>query len=331
MKGKAERRAILLSALLLCLLLLGAGWLLLPYEDYNGTDWRAFRAEPENTVDVLYIGSSLVFCNIDPTAVYLESGLTGYVVAGPEQSVPISYAYLREAGRTQAPQAVFLELNGLFYSSDETFTLSDIAFMPRGINRLRASISSAGPESWPGLLFPLLNYHDYWVSFSPALLRARLHPTVELQAGFHPQTAVKPLPASEYRQEYPSFYPAYLETLRDCAAWCRERGTALYLFYAPTYLTASPALKEQLRADLSDQEIAGWIDFTEAETAAAVGLDPETDWADKMHLNLQGAEKLSLYLADFLRGEGFAPAGTADATLWQRRLQAREALLADEA
>lgn len=91
MKKKKEALAVVVTAALLAALLHGAGWLLLPYADYNGTDWRRYAREPENSVDVLYVGSSLVFCDLDPVGIYGRCGVTGFNVAGPQQSMAISY------------------------------------------------------------------------------------------------------------------------------------------------------------------------------------------------------------------------------------------------
>ena len=44
--------------LLALLLLLGAGALLRPPQETYGSTWRAYRAEPRNSIDVLYLGSS---------------------------------------------------------------------------------------------------------------------------------------------------------------------------------------------------------------------------------------------------------------------------------
>ena len=102
MKKKKEALAVVVTAALLAALLHGAGWLLLPYADYNGTDWRRYAREPENSVDVLYVGSSLVFCDLDPVGIYGRCGVTGFNVAGPQQSMAISSG-LSLLGAVRAP------------------------------------------------------------------------------------------------------------------------------------------------------------------------------------------------------------------------------------
>ena len=329
MKRRSEGWAILLAGVLLALALLGASWLLLPRADYNGTDWRSYVREPENTVEVLYVGSSLVFCDVDPVKIYADSGITGFVAAGPEQSMAISYYYVREACRTQSPRAVFVELNGMFASPAETFTVSDIAFMPRGLNRLGAALFAARPEDWPGLLFPVLQYHDYWTSLTPADIAQKLHPDGEPLAGFRVLRERQPFTGVTVRDSYGDDYARSLRGLKRLAAYCARRGIALYLFDAPAAYTAAPALKAQLREELAGLPVAGWLDFSTEEQMRAVGLDPETDWADGLHLNVSGAEKFSAYLAQFLLREGCGGAVRDDAR-WRWRLQQHALLTAQD-
>ena len=61
---------------------------------------------------MLFFGSSMVYCDVVPAIIWEETGLRSYVMAGPEQTIPITYYYLREACKTQSPQAVVIELTG---------------------------------------------------------------------------------------------------------------------------------------------------------------------------------------------------------------------------
>lgn len=326
MKKKKEALAVVVAAALLAALLHGAGWLLLPYADYNGTDWRRYAREPENSVDVLYVGSSLVFCDLDPVGIYGRCGVTGFNVAGPQQSMAISYYYIREACRTQSPRAVFVELGGMLNSPEDEFTVSDIAFMPRGMNRLMASLFAARPGDLPGLLFPALKYHDYWTSLDLASIREKLQPiTPDPLTGYQPVTVTRPFEGIEQIDDCGSDYARNLRYLKKTADFCAEKGIELYLIYSPAGRTASPERKAQLRQELAACPVTDILDFTQDERLAAVGLDPETDWSDEMHLNVSGASKLSAWVADYLRARGFTASAAQDRALWQQRLDGHDA------
>ena len=156
--------------LLALLLLLGAGVLLRPPQETYGSTWRAYRAEPRNSIDVLYLGSSCAYCDIDPVEIYRHSGLTGYVMGGSEQTMSLTYWYLRQCLETQTPQAVVFEATGVFFQRYQSFTQPNIAYMPFTLNRLGAICTAAEPELRPGLLLDLWFYHGRWKELSPPLL-----------------------------------------------------------------------------------------------------------------------------------------------------------------
>ena len=66
MKKKRWIAAGLVSALLFVILSYTAGWLLMPPRVNYGSTWSRYLQEPENSIDVLYFGSSLTYCNIVP-------------------------------------------------------------------------------------------------------------------------------------------------------------------------------------------------------------------------------------------------------------------------
>ncbi len=152
-----------LAMVLILLFILGInflGGLLMPVRANFGSNWENYTQEPKNSIDVLFLGSSMAYCNVNPAVIYRQSGLTSYVVAGPELSMPITYYYLREALRTQSPQAVCLEVNALFFGKTTGFTKVTVGYMPWSWNRLQATFRAAEPELWFGLLFPIYFYHD---------------------------------------------------------------------------------------------------------------------------------------------------------------------------
>ena len=107
-KGK-ECFFALLFLVLTGLMINFASDVLRPTQTSYGSTWSAFRAEPEDSLDVIYLGSSFAYCDFNPSLVYDASGLTGYVMAGGEQPLSITYWYLKQIFRTQSPSAVVLE------------------------------------------------------------------------------------------------------------------------------------------------------------------------------------------------------------------------------
>ena len=74
--------------------------LLMPVRTAYGCLWDAIRREEPESVELMIVGSSMAYCDIAPAYLWEQTGLDAYVVAGPEQTLPISYYYIREACRT---------------------------------------------------------------------------------------------------------------------------------------------------------------------------------------------------------------------------------------
>lgn len=322
MKKCRETISILLALSLLVGGLLAAGWLLLPKSYQAGIDWDAFRKEPENSIDVLYVGSSMAFCNVAPGAVYENCGVTGYVVAGPEQTIPVSYYYICEACGTQSPKAVFLELGGMFFTRYENHTASNIAFMPRGMNRLKATFKAANREDAPGLVLPVLDYHSRWNSVTLEEIKDKLHTDISKTAGYQLQWEAQPQHETSYRELTTSYYDYSFAYLEQIAEFCAGNGIDLYLFLAPTMNRTPEELQEKLEADIASLKIKDYVNFNSEQNFALLALDGENDWVDGLHLNINGARKLSADIARRLTEAGCAPTEGEDEELWQMRIDA---------
>ena len=161
---KRELAAFLAAAAVLGGILAGATHYLTPQQHDYGSVWGMYEQEQTDSIDVLFFGSSVTYCDVVPAVYWENSGLTAFVQAGPEQPLPLTLDYLKESLRTQSPKAVFVECTGIAFHKYMGFTKTNIGQMPWGINRLHATFFNAEPEVRKGLLFPLYFYHDRWTT-----------------------------------------------------------------------------------------------------------------------------------------------------------------------
>lgn len=322
MKRKREAAAVVLAAALLLTALSAAGWALTPKLYQSGTVWERYAKEPDNSIEVLFLGSSIVYCDVAPAEIYRHGGPSSYLICGPEQTLPQAYYALRLACRSQSPRAVFLELNGLYFTPAEEHAVENVAFMPWGRERLAASFNTVSRRDLPGLLLPVLAYHDRWYSVTLQELRDKLRYEPDLFAGNVPTRTVRPQETLRERDLYSDYYAVALDYLKKTAAFCRERDMELYLYLAPGYTRLSRERQAALERDLAGLDHAAFLDFNSPALWAELGLDAQTDWRDTLHLNMSGAEKFSRWLADYLRGRGLAGEPELDEALWQSRVRA---------
>lgn len=94
---------------------------------YNEKRWEEFYSLPENSVDILYLGSSHSYCTFDPLIIEEETGLSGYQLGMPLQHYDSTYYTLREALNYQKPKIVVLEM--YWDMLDDEFELTQAGYL----------------------------------------------------------------------------------------------------------------------------------------------------------------------------------------------------------
>ncbi len=317
---KKEFIGIFCLLLAVCLFCAGASAVLIPKRHDTGAIWGMYEAEPKNSVDVLFLGSSLAYCDVVPSVVYQQTGIASFVMAGPDQSFPLTYRYLRQACKTQSPKVVFVEATGLFIGKNRSSKVN-IAYMPWGPDRLAATFQEAEPEERTGLLFPLYAYHDRWDKLEPADYKEGL-------LGYEPDplAGYMFLDRARSRKEletrdcghYEDCYPRNLECAKKMMDFCRERNISLVFYMAPNIARLRDDLLNMARNDLVSMGAEYWDLGPELNK---MDIDLTTDFYDLLHLNYRGADKFSRYMAGRLEIMGLAPSENCDRSLWEKRVE----------
>jgi len=313
--------AFLLTALLLWQL---TAAILRPAHTSYGSTWKAYRCEPRNSIDVLFLGSSYAYCDWNPGIMYAESGLTGYVMGGSEQTPGITYYYLREALRTQTPSVVIMEGSSLLFQRYQNYTQVNVGYMPWGMNRLGAILNASERELWTGLFLDLWFYHDRWRELTLSDIKQALTPPAADNDKGH--TAVDhvftDVGDGPIHREMDLTQPDYEANLRDfgkIAQVCRKAGIPFYVTINPTYSRYDPDVYARLEADIHAQ--APEVRFYNwSEDFAGKGLSLTEHLYDGWHLNQEGAKIYSAWMGRFLLEEGFVPRpqSAENAAAWQK-------------
>ncbi len=290
------------------------GNMLRPEHSSYGSTWESYLAEPKNSIDVLFLGSSYAYCNWNPGAMYDESGLTGYVMGGSEQTLGLTYYYLKEALKTQTPSVVVLEGSGLFFARYNNYTQINVGYMPWGSSRLGAIAEFSEPELRTGLLFDLYFYHDRWKDVKkeewketvakalPARQTDHLKGYTAVEGVFVSETG-KPAVTGAIPDE--ALYKENLETLGRIARLCNAHGIDLIVAMNPTYGQFSQEIYDRVAADVEGLGNVRFVNW--ANAFDETGLDAARHLYDGGHLNREGAAIFSRYVGSYLRGLGYTP------------------------
>ena len=99
----------------------------------------------DNSVDVLFLGSSHAASAFNPQVVYDHENIASYNLASEQQNLLVSYYWLKEALETQQPEAVVLDVLMLFdfikdepRNTEEAMQRKSIDFMKWSANKVEA-------------------------------------------------------------------------------------------------------------------------------------------------------------------------------------------------
>ncbi len=276
----------------------------------NGT-WNhtqkisGFYNEPENEFDVVFFGSSNTYCSFNPLVLYEETGIKSYVFASQQQPVWASYAYIKEALKTQTPKLIVLDVLMLSKSEeyyDDGVNYSFMDDIPLSKNKIELAFASAPKEERLGLIFNFIKYHsrlfelteeDY--TFDRSKTRDYLKGYVLLEDTF--SDAKKYDIESVEEEKLPADKQMlYLEKI---VALAKEKDIPLLLVKTPSNATLEEQKLFNFIEKFANENDIEFINYN--LFYPQIGLVMEEDFYDKSHLNYKGAQKFTRFFADYLK------------------------------
>lgn len=248
-------------------------------------DWaKGFLAEPENTIDALVLGDSELYSCIVPLKIWEEQGIPSYTCGTSDQKPYQTETYLRRVFQAQSPKLVILETN-VFYRDYSTTDIIPHIFEE---------------------LFPLIRYHDRWKPLGKADFTDPIAYThIQRDKGYMFLEEIEPADDSGYMAYSEDIDPIpkkSLRHIRNMVSFCRERGVEVLFLSSP-----STANWDYLRHNAVWQ-LAQELDVPYIDTnlmRQEIPIDWQTDTRDGGdHLNHTGAEKLSIWLGEYLAQTG---------------------------
>lgn len=320
----ALRVALFVFLLASCLIILSL--ILTPKEfinsGYPGTSaMLGFYDLPEDSLDVLILGSSHAITGVDTQKLYDDHGYKSYTLGCSEQNIAVSYFYLKEALKTQHPKAVILETLMAFPFRDDKILYSSAAssekalnYMKPGVNRLRAvyEISKYDSELDPlSMLLHFLRYHERWDNLSEKDLlifddyayltlhgyNVKYGNLLKEEQKYHPFDK-----DSGRTGELSPVIRGYLSRIVDL---CRKNNMELILLKTPSNRTG--ANEFQTMSAFAEENSLYYLDLNEAEAYGKIGFDYKNDMGNVGHVNFTGAQKIADRIGEVLKESGVTP------------------------
>lgn len=278
-------------------------------ENYHAAYEGLYELE-QDSLDVVFAGSSHVFCSVSPEDIFESQGIAGYVLATSCQKVWQSYDYLKDMFQRQSPKVVVLDTFMCLDAGAQSEAFNREAIDPMKLSAIKleaiktAVDNNPDQEDFLSYIFPVIRYHDRWESLEESDFLWFLNDVHSQTKGYIPRMAVTSAVFHEEDYENPS--PAELnETCREyllkIKALCEENHAEFILVKFPTCLwNGANALAMQ---NFADEAGIRYLDFcADEKLRQAVNIDWSAETLDEgNHLNYDGSMKVTRFMGQYLQ------------------------------
>lgn len=263
-----------------------------------------YYALEEDSVDVFFIGASYVFWDINPLLIWHDFGISSYDLTSSLQRLWISKYYVHDVIKRKHPKVIALEVGVAFNDTpnDEDRNRKALDYMklsPEKLEAIAETVKRSPEESFTSYIFPILRYHSRWSDLSKNDFHYLGGSKNFFLRGFSPRYHVESVSPTAWRDNVnptggvlPDQCRRYLDDIVDA---CDAANIDLFLFRSPS---AKHSLEEHnCIAEYAELHSVPFLDFN--LLVDEIELD-DTDFNDINHLNINGANKISRYLGNYL-------------------------------
>lgn len=276
----------------------------LSWKDTSGdylSSTQQLYATQDNLMDVVFLGSSHVYCGVNPAVLWEEHGISAFDMAVSGQDRDSTFHTLKEVLKTQSPQVVCVDLYGLLYEEQDILgnVYRNMLSMKTSANSVELVHDYVEKEDrmdyilrWPIIhtRYQELTKYDF-ISNEPSVYGRGFVPTYEFGESYYPEEALACTDAAPLDENARVWLDEFIQ-LSD------EEGFELVAFLAPMYLDGT----DQRILNGAYEYLGGFgievIDFN--KLSAQLKLDYQKDFCDNSHLNRFGADKLTAYFGNYL-------------------------------
>lgn len=284
-----------------------------------------FYKMEDDTIDVLFLGSSLAATAYIPQEMYDRYGIRSYNLASEKQSPVVSYYWLKEALRYQSPKVLVMDCNYFFNTNDLILNSPEISirraldymkWSPVKLEAIQTICELDQSQSWSSYLFPNIRYHERWAELTENdFALTEMVDGYDLK-GYAPLAGrcgsgddYIPYENNDFGKE--TVMPPLMENYLDkIYSLCEQEDISLILINVPQ-LNADAGKFHTIQKYAAEHDLA-FYDFNEKNLYEASGYHFPTDSSDSSHTNLWGARKITVYLGGIL-AEQYEVGGKTDA------------------
>lgn len=286
--------------------------------DSNKEIFNAFYEEEENTIDVVYFGTSASNRYYIGPYAYNETGTATFTLA--TMGMPLFFVpyLIEEVEKTQDPQMYIIELrwvlktkdlitdahirrvtDSMEYSENRTDAINKALEFVEGAE---GELSDIDDSKWDYYI-PIIKYHSRLETGDLSVKDVTLINTKNETKGFVTSYKTRESVSQKepvYSDGRADLLPEAEETLVEVLDYCDDLDQDILFVLSPYSMKDGEAEKFNTAIDMVEERGYQVLNFNTPEMAQALDLDWETDFYNSKHVNFLGAEKYTEYLSKYL-------------------------------
>lgn len=273
--------------------------------------WDRYNNIPKGSVDVLAVGSSHAFVNINHETLWSQYGIAAYTLGGSTQSVWSSYYFLKDALKTQKPELIILEAYGTTFDYDydlESKAIKNTYGLKWSKNRIDSIKASVTKEEFADYFLDYARFHNRYSELS----RADFYETQGTlstdynsfgkdwkgQYLFLKTTPLEITYDSDIDYEI-QLSPKVEEYYRKTIQLAIDEKIPILILVVPYDLTKEDQGKYNRAKSIAAEYGVSFLDGN--EFVSEMGLDYATAYAETAHMNIKGSSVFSSFLGEYIK------------------------------
>ncbi len=300
----------------ICVLL---GMLFMPdfSQESNFYGKQCFNKQPENSVETVILGSSVVYHGISPMEMYEAYGISVWDLGSSWQPVSSSYYLLEEAYRlhTESLHTVLFDPFEMTRETNESLRRAITDAIKYNDIKFNAYLDYCDSNVGEALSYtvPLVSYHSRWNEISKPDFEKRRQLRPYLRGYFLdtdrsdfevysydelaiPEYIPDPSVSNEIFENEALFY------FKKIIDFCNDHNLKLIIIKTPMSLHWSSSDHNAMK-NIAETYGLEFLDFNYLPLFDDIGFNYATDLADTDHMNYYGVRKLTAWLGNYLAEE----------------------------
>lgn len=271
----------------------------------GGGGWQHFYQMDNDSIDVIFFGSSHAHCTIDHGYLWDNYGMAGYTLSAGDQQLDSTCYFVKEALRIKKPQVIAVEMLGAvmgeFDNTDTDIYRNSLGMKWSGnlaqyVNYLAESMELDNSRK-NEILAKIPVIHSRYKELD----RADFEDDIPFMVGYRGSYEVVPLerPVEETGGENAGLSEEKQKTLQEIIDEAQKSGVGIVFFAAPFAVSQDQQRGFEAVEEFARTQGVPFINYNKLYDE--IGIDFQADFRDDGHVNNYGAAKVTAHLASFLK------------------------------